>query len=116
MTIEAELLDLRYASRAIGPEYQAKQLGHEVVEFRACARIRELGTLGASPYAFLHAARAHLAPGGLRVLVTPIAFPIQVGLTGTAIKPATGDKFGIRFYMRHIPSLRQGEARNGPLE
>jgi hypothetical protein len=65
VTIKAELLDLRYARSTIGFEYQPEQLGHEIVEFLAGARIGEFGTLRTTLYLYLRAARAHLAPGSL---------------------------------------------------
>jgi len=72
MTIEAELLDLRYACCTIGLEYQAKQLGHEVVVFLARAWIGVFGAVSTSLYVLFRTARAHLAPRGLRVLVTSV--------------------------------------------
>src|SRR6185369_4152858 len=65
VTIKAELPDLRYARSTIGFECQPEQPGDEVVEFPACARIGEFGTLGTTLYLFLRTARAHLAPTSL---------------------------------------------------
>jgi hypothetical protein len=62
VTFKAKLPDLRYARGTIGFEYQPKQLGDEVIEFPAGARVREFATAGATLQPFLHAARAHLAP------------------------------------------------------
>jgi hypothetical protein len=65
VTIKAELLDLRYACCTIGFEYQSKQLGDEVIEFFACARLGKFGALSTTLNLSLRTARAHIAPGGL---------------------------------------------------
>jgi hypothetical protein len=104
VSFKAELLDLCYAGRTIGFEYQPEQLGHEVIEFPTCAWIWEFVTFSASLHVFLPAARAHLTPSGFGVIVTAMAFLRQVGPAGTTIKPAIGDKFAIHLYIRHVQS------------
>jgi len=93
--IKTTLLDLIDACRPIRAEYQTKQFGYEVIEFLACSRIGELGTLSAQLDLFLGAARAHLAPGSFRVFATPFALPDQEGLAGTTIQPAAGYQFSV---------------------
>ena len=98
MTIKTDLLDLRYACSAIGVEHEPEQPGHDVIELRAGLRISEFGALRARLDLFIGTTGAHLAPGGLCVLVAPFALPAQVGFAGATIKPAMGDQFSICLY------------------
>jgi hypothetical protein len=100
-----EPLDLGDAGGAVGPEHQAEQLGHEVVVLPASGRILELGAHGAGREVLFPAARAHLAPGRLRVLVAARAFPAQMGSAGAAVQPAIGDEFPLRCDVSHLPFL-----------
>jgi hypothetical protein len=107
VALKTELPDLRYARSTIGFEYQPEYSGHEVVEFLASVGIGKFRTLGTAICLLFHTARAHLAPGCLCVLVTSIAFLIQVGLAGSAIKPAISDKPGIHLDLRHVHLLSE---------
>jgi len=102
VAVKAELLDLRYACRTIGIEYQTKQPGHEVVELPACSRIGEFSTISASLDPLFGATSANLAPGSAGIFVTAFALPRQVGFAGAAIQPAVGDQFGIYRDVWHV--------------
>ncbi len=87
---KAEPLDLRDACRTVGPEDQAKEMGDDVIELPACARVGEFGAVRASRDVALPAARTRRAPGSLHVLVTALASAAQVGFACTAVEPAMG--------------------------
>jgi hypothetical protein len=65
VALKADLLDLRYACRAIRAEHEPEELGHKVVELRAGSRIGKFGTFGASLDLFVDTTGAYLAPSGL---------------------------------------------------
>ena len=102
VTINADSLDLRDARRAIRSEHQPKQLGHEVVKFLAIVWIGMVGALGTGLDAFLDATRANGAPSGFRVLVTPLALSTQMRPTGTTVKAAVGNHFGLGSNIGHV--------------
>jgi hypothetical protein len=96
--------DLRDARSTVGFEYEAEQPGHDVVEFLAVAGIRVIDTACARRAALPDAARAHLAPGRLRVLMATPALAARIRPAGAAIKTAVSDQFRPCFKLRHVES------------
>jgi len=65
VALDADLLDLHYARRAIRVEHEPEELGHEIVELRTGSRIGKLSALGTSFDLFVDTTGANLAPRGL---------------------------------------------------
>ncbi len=102
----AERADLVYARGAVGMEEQAEKLGNDIVEFAAGARIARCFAVGAACITVLLATAAHLAPGGLGVVVTsrasalekPAARPTVQTTAGNEVDLGTNRFHGVSWY------------------